>query len=351
MKKGVINTLAAVGVALLATGGILVLVLLTSGGEGRSPGYHSPTLFVMDTTLELTIQGRSDEEARGDTDAAVAYVKALESSTSRFKPGSDVSLINEKAGAEPVVVHPETLDMVERSIEFSRATGGAFDITVAPVVELWGFYDQEYRVPSQDEIDRAVAHVDYRKILVDRSASTIMLAEKGMEIDLGGVAKGYAVAGMFELLKQRGVKSGLINFGGTVGAIGMRIDGGPWVVGVRNPRGQPGELIAELKVADSFVASSGDYERYFVEGGTRYCHIFDPRTGKQATGTMSTTVVGPDATGDDILSTALFVLGTREGLDLLGGMKGYCAMFVDGSGKIETSTGMREYIVTIEERI
>jgi len=341
-----------VGVALLATGGILLLALLSKGGgEARTPGYHSPTLFAMDTTLNLTIQGRTEEEARRDTDAVVAYLEDLEARTSRFRPGSEVSAINGKAGVEPVAVSADVLEMVERSVELSRATGGAFDVTVAPVVELWGFYDQEYRVPGDAEIEEAVKLVDYTKIIIDRETSTVMLADRGMEIDLGGVAKGHAVAGTCDILRERGVEHGLVNFGGAVGAVGRRLDGRPWVVGIKNPRGGPGDLVAELEVADSYVGTSGDYERYFVMDGKRYCHIFDPRTGRQGSGAMGVTVVGPDSTVCDILATAVFVLGPEEGLVLVDEMEEFEALVVDDRGRIETSSGMDSRAIRVEERI
>ena len=349
MRRRFKGVFAAVAVALLATGGILLLVFLTRGSEGGTPGYHSPTVFAMDTMLDLTIQGRSEKQARRDTEAVVAYARDLEKRTSRFKAGSDVALINEKAGSSPVEVHPETLEMIERSVEFSRLTDGAFDITIAPVVQLWGFYDQEYRVPTRAEIDKTLALVDYRKILVDRAARTVMLEEPGMEIDLGGVAKGYAVAGMYRILKEQGVNSAIINFGGSVGAIGVRADGKPWAVGIKDPRGEPGDLIGELRISDNFVNTSGDYERYFVRDGVRYCHLIDPRTGLQPRSTMATTIVGPDATDDDILSK-LFIVGAQRGLEVLGGLPGYEAVFIDSEGTVIQSDGLRKYVITMKER-
>jgi thiamine biosynthesis lipoprotein len=305
----------------------------------------------MDTTLEITIQGRDEKLAKRDVEAALQLVRKIESSTSRFKKGSDVWSIKENAGSAPVAVHPETLAIVERSLELSNLTGGAFDITVAPIVMLWGFYNQKYRVPSPEEIDRAKTLVYYGNVVVNHADGSVALSRPGMEIDLGGVAKGYTTGAVCDLLRNRGVRSGLVNFGGAVGAIGFRSDKKPWVVGVKSPRGDPEELLGELKVSNAYVSSSGDYERFFVKDGKRYCHIFDPATGRQPTGVMSVTVVGPDAMNVDILSTALFVLGPQKGLELLSKFKGYGALIVDKRGKVESSNGMSKYVIEIKERV
>jgi thiamine biosynthesis lipoprotein ApbE len=201
-------------VTLLAAGTVVLVVYMSKGGEnnGEPKGtYHSPTVFAMDTSLDITIQGRSKDQAKADVDAAVALARRRESHTSRFKQESDVFQINANAGVAPVKVNLDTMYLVQKSVEYGAKTGGAFDITVAPIVGLWGFYDQKYRIPSQEEINNALALVDYRKIAIDQAGGTVMLPEKGMQIDMGGVAKGYAVEQMYNLLKQRGVKSGLIS--------------------------------------------------------------------------------------------------------------------------------------------
>jgi len=341
-------------IALIATASIILMVFLVKGrsGAGSSEGYRSPTYFAMDTTLEITIQGRDEKTAKQDVQAALRLARSIESCTSRFKKGSDVSLINESAGSSPVKVHPETLEIVERSLELSRLTNGSFDITVAPIVKLWGFYNQDYRVPTQQEIDKTIALVDYGNVIVDHANGTVMLAKPGMEIDLGGVAKGYAAGAVCGLLKDRGVKSGLVNFGGAVGAIGLRSDRKPWVVGIKSPRGSPEDLLGEFELSNDYVSSSGDYERFFTKNGKRYCHIFDPATGRQPAEAMSVTVVGPDAMNADILSTALFVLGPPRGLDLLSDFEGYEAVFVDSSGKVGLSKGMRsKYAIVMKEHV
>ncbi len=352
MKRA--NKLLRIILVIAVAAGMVVLVVFMSQGRGGGEpkdSYHSPTVFAMDTTLDITIQGMPREGARESSDAAVRLARDIESHASRFVATSDVSAINRNAGTAPVRVHDDVLFMLQKALEYGSLTGGEFDVTVGPLARLWGFYDQKYRVPSQSEIDSVLPLVDYRNVTVDPAAKTVMLTRKGMDIDLGGIAKGYAVQCMYELLRDRGVRSALINFGGAVGALGRRSDGRKWVIGIRHPRVE-GELAGELQVEDAFVSSSGDYERYFIRDGRRYCHIFDPKTGRQPGEAISTTIVGPDSTADDVLSTAVFVLGPRRGLELVEGMAGFQALVVEPTGTVVTTPKMRtEYALEMPERI
>jgi FAD:protein FMN transferase len=342
-------------VLLLAAGTVLLVVFLSSRQGGSSEPkdtYHSPTIFAMDTTLDITIQSRSTAQAEADVNAAVKLAREIEAHTSRFKAGSDVSNINANAGVAPVSVHADTMFMVQSSLDYTRATNGAFDITVAPIAELWGFYSQNYRVPTKEEINNLLPLVDYKKVQVDPANSTVMLVDKGMQIDLGGIAKGYAVEQMYNLLKTRGVKHAVINFGGAVGALGKRADGKEWVVGIKHPRDGGGQLLGELHVSNNFVSSSGDYERYFIKDGTRYCHILDPATGYQPRQAMSTTVVGPDSTADDMLSTALFVMGPDKGLEFMKSRSNTEALIVGSAGKVYFTPNMKtKYVIEVPENI
>jgi thiamine biosynthesis lipoprotein len=332
-------------ITLLAAGSVVGVVFLSSRGRGSGEPkgtYHSPTRYAMDTTLDITIQGESTSKAEEDTNAACALAKQIEAKTSRFDPDSDTSKINAAAGAAPVNVGKDTLYLVQKALEFSGLTGGAFDITVAPVAELWGFYDQEYRVASDEELAAVLPLVGYRDVSVDAANGTVMLARTGMQIDLGGIAKGYAVQRMCDLLRERGVEHALVNFGGAVGAVGRRSDGKKWVIGIKDPRRSGGELAGELEIEDCYVSSSGDYERYFIEEGKRYFHIFDPATGRNPAGVIGTTVVGPDSTVADILSTALVVMGAERGMNLMNSQEGFDALTIDGTGKTFSTPNMEK---------
>ncbi|MBU1669785.1 MAG: FAD:protein FMN transferase [Actinobacteria bacterium] len=332
-------------------GAVVLIVYLTNRQNTGSPEgtYKSATLFAMDTTLDVTIQGRSDREARADAEAVRRTVKGVEDYTSLFIDTSDVAAVNGNAGVAPVKVRPETLLMIKRSLDYSQRSDGAFDITVGPLAELWGFYSGEFRVPSRAQIEAVLPLVGWRRVAIDEPNGTVMLAEKGMAIDLGGVAKGYALGVAAEELRSRGVEHGLINFGGAVAAIGDRSDGRKWVVGIKNPRGEAGDIVGELAVEDTFVNTSGDYQRYFVENGVRYCHIFDPRTGYPARDMMAVTVVGPDPMNNDIICKPLFVLGQEWGMGFMRAEPAYEALFIDADGEIGMTPGMeKKYVITMQ---
>lgn len=342
-------------ICLLMLGASVLVIYLASreGGYKEAKGtYHSPTLFAFDTTLDITLQGRTAKQYKQDQDAAVALITRIENETSRFKPGSDVARINAQAGSSPVKVTPTTLFLVKQAIEYAAQTDGAFDITVSPVVKLWGFYDQKYKVPSNEEIAQALKYVDWRKILLDEANGTVMLAQKGMEIDLGGIAKGYAVGALRDLYEGRGIEHALVNFGGAIGAIGGRIDGKDWIIGMKDPRAEGGELMGEIKLRDGFVSSSGDYERFFIKDGKRYFHIFDPKTGHNPTTVISSNVVGNESTVADILSTALIIMGPEKGLEFMKGREGFQAMLVKSSGDVVFTPKMKsDYIIEVKEKI
>jgi thiamine biosynthesis lipoprotein len=341
-------------ISLLAVGAVVLVVWLASreGGYSEPRGtFHSPTLYAMDTTLDFTLQGRDGKLAKQDVDAAVALIHRIEAETSRFKSGSDVEKVNAQAGVAPVKVNDSTFDIIKTSLDYSKQSGGAFDITVAPLVKLWGFYDQKYRVPSPEEVAAARSLVDYRKVLLDENNKTVMLADKGMELDLGGVAKGYAVGEAYSLMKSRGVQHALINFGGAIGALGKRVDGSDWIIGIKDPRGQGGELLGELKVSDGFVSTSGDYERFFIKNGKRYFHIFDPATGYNPANAMSTTVVGPSGMLVDVLSK-IIVMGPLRGIEFMKTHPEYQGLFIDGSGNITYTPQMKsKYVIEIKDKV
>jgi thiamine biosynthesis lipoprotein len=339
---------------LLAGGAVILVVYMASreGGYTEAKGtYHSPTVFAMDTTLDITIQGRDKAQAKADSAAVIAVARKIENETSMFKAGSDVQKVNAQAGVAPVQVNDSTLFLARTAVEYAQKMGGAFDVTIAPVVRLWGFYDQKYRVPSPEEVSAALRLVDYRDIVLDEANRSVMLRRKGMEMDLGGIAKGYAVSEMARVLKERGVLHALINFGGAIGAVGNKVDGQDWVVGIKDPRSEGGALMGELKINDDFVSTSGDYERYFIKGGKRYFHIFDPATGYNPVGVISTTIVGPNGTLCDTLSKIL-VMGVEKGLDFMKTQPEYQALIVDSSGKVFFTPQMKsKYVISVEDRV
>ncbi|MFH0731564.1 MAG: FAD:protein FMN transferase [Candidatus Omnitrophota bacterium] len=238
-------------------------------------------------------------------------IKRIESLLSKYNPESEVSRLN-KSGA--LNVSPETFFVVKKSKEFWQATGGAFDITVSPLIDLWGFTDKKYNVPAKEEIENTLKLIGSDKIILEDKDNTIKFSTFGMKIDLGAVAKGYALDCAKNKLKQAGIENCLLNAGGQVFALGNNY-GLPWRVAIRGAR--ENKFAGYLELENKSVSTSGDYEQFFLEGNKRYAHIIDPKTGYPVdSDVVSVTVVAEDGLTADVLSTAIFVLGKEKGKSL-----------------------------------
>ena len=279
-----------------------------------------------------------DDEAKGR--ALVAEVleeyRRIDRLMSTYKPDSEISAVNAQAARKPVRVSADLFDLIERSLEISRSSGGAFDITYESVGYLYDFRAHVH--PSDADIEARLGSVDYRRLRLDRAARTVRFEADGMRINLGGIAKGYAVERGAEMLAARGVEHALLNAGGDTRVLGDR-RGQPWIVGIRHPRLEDA-VFTRLPVVDEAISTSGDYERFFEEDGRRYHHILNPATGEPAEGVLSATVLGPDATITDGLSTTMFVLGPERGLEVLEQFPGYEAVIVGTDGKVAYSSGL-----------
>lgn len=285
----------------------LLLALLLSGC-GQTESARVEDLFTMDTVSSYELYGAGAQDAAGEVRALLA---GLESELSVTRAGSGASLLRENAGGEPVEVGEDTLELLRRGVALWEETGGAFDLTLAPVSALWGFTTESPARPPESKLEEALELKGSGDIAL--TGRTALLPRAGMAVDFGGIAKGYASDKIRELLEGRGISSAIVRLGGNILALGRRPDGEPWRVGVRDPLGQAGDLLGVVRAEDTCVVTSGAYERFFEEDGVRYHHILDPWTGSPAeSGLLSVTVVTPDGARADALSTALFVMG-REG--------------------------------------
>lgn len=255
---------------------------------------------------------------------------------STYKPASQVSLINERAASEPVTVDADLFGLLQTALEYSRLTEGAFDITYASVGYL---YDYRRHVrPDDAAIAAALPAVDYRHVVLDPVARSVRFAQPGVRIDLGGIAKGWAVDRGVELLQVAGVGRAFVTAGGDTRIIGDRF-GQPWMVGIRDPR-DADKVAVRIPLADAALSTSGDYERFFEADGVRYHHILSPATGRSASAVRSVTVIGPTATRTDGLSKTIFVLGIERGMQVLDRVGDVDAIAIDKDGKIFYSRGL-----------
>ncbi len=331
----------AAGIAVLLTG-----LFLLRPGSPRPSELFSLSDFVMDTFATIRVPYGHEESAR----RAFAELVRMEGIFDRFDPSSQVSRVNGAAGGW-VEVGPELIEVLTLVDELGPRTGGLFDVTVGPLVDVWGFGGERQAVPDPAALERARALVDASRLEIDTVGGRVRLASPGMRLDLGGVAKGYAIDRAARVLEERGVAAGLVEVGGDVRVIGERPGGGPWRVGVQHPREQ-GALLGVLHLRDQAVATSGDYQRYFFQDGVRYHHILDPRTGWPGREAMSVTVVAGSVVEADILSTAVFLMEARRGLEVLEAWPGVEGIIVDARGAVLVTSGLqnREELPFFERR-
>ena len=280
------------------------------GSESLSSAYGSEReeaseseIFALDTAIGLKVYGSKREEVLKKLENRINELDEL---LSTGKETSEVSRLNRSGKA---VLSKITANLVKRSLEIYQKTDGLFDITIYPLMELWGFPSKNYKVPSDKEIKEKLKDVGSDKIIFDEAAGEISFKNRGMEIDFGGIGKGYITDELVKILTEEKVESAIINLGGNVFGFKKKPDGSLWNVAIRDPN-EPDKYMAVIKLEDSAVITSGGYERYFEKDGVTYHHILDPRTGKPSNSNLkSVSIVSKDGTLADALSTSLFIMG------------------------------------------
>jgi len=249
---------------------------------------------------------------------AIQRVYEIDDIMSAFKFDSDISKISRKAGIGLQKVHKETFDLIKKAIEYGELSDGAFDITMRPMIELWGINQKENYIPSDFEIQETLKLVNYKDIQLDEKNYSVALKSPGQSLDLGGIAKGYAADEVKRILLENGIKSAIINLGGNVVTIGEKLPGQEWRVGIQNPLSPTGEYLGALSATNKTIVTSGSNERFFIKDGVRYHHILDPRTGSPAQSELlSATAICSSSTDADAITTALFILGPQNSIPLL----------------------------------
>ncbi len=292
----------------------------------------------MGTLVEITVVHPNREEADKTIKSAFDEMERIEGLMSKFIKTSDVHRINENAGKDFVVVADEVYQVIEKSVRYSELSGGAFDITIGAIYSLWKFEGKD-AVPSPDEIRKILPLVDYHNITLG-SNRKVKLQKHGMMIDLGGVAKGYAVDKGIEVLKRSGIKNAIINAGGDLRTIGKKDANKSWRIGIQHPRDQT-RVLSTLDVEDASIATSGDYQKYLIVDNVRYHHILDPDTGEPARGCQSVTIIANNAITADIVATVVFVEGPHEGMKFIEGLKGIEGIIIPANGKGMISSGLK----------
>ncbi|PKF58124.1 thiamine biosynthesis protein ApbE [Alteromonadales bacterium alter-6D02] len=280
----------------------------------------------------------SDDKLAADRAMAsvMTEMKRIDHLMSPYKSHSELYLINQQAAKKPLVISDELYQIIDKSLVIAKQTQGSFDISFASIGFL---YDYRNKVkPTNQQVDSQLIAINYNNILLDRNNSTIFFSHPNVKIDLGGIAKGYAVDNAISLLAQQGVKHALVTAGGDTKLLGDR-RGRPWVVGIQDPRNKNKQAV-KLPLINEALSTSGDYERYFEQDGVRYHHILNPKTGYAVTGVQSVSITGPQSIMTDALSTSVFVLGVKQGLALINSLDGYSAIIVDDQRKLHFSADL-----------
>ena len=290
----------------------------------------------MGTRISVRLWHEDADLGEAAVRAAIDEIARIERLMSTYMEDSRISAINREAHLGPVPAGGELYGLIERAVAVSAMTDGRFDITYDSVGQLYDFRDR--RRPDQTRIEQGLPAIDYRFVELEPDDNSIAFARSGVRINLGGIAKGYAVERVIAGLREAGVQSALATAGGDTRLLGDRW-GKPWLVGIRNPDDADG-VVTRLALADEAISTSGDYERFFDEDGVRYHHILKPDTGNPARELRSVTVIGPDATLTDGLATSIFVLGAEPGLALIESLSGYEAVLIPRSGSLRFSSGL-----------
>jgi len=292
----------------------------------------------MGSDFEITVVAKTQLEADKQIAIAIGEISRIEALISSWKTTSETSNINKNAGVNPVKVSEELFSLIQRTLQISNLTDGAFDISYASMDKLWKYDGSMTQMPSKEAIKKSVAKVGYQDIIVDPKNSTVFLKNKGMKIGFGAIGKGYAADKAKKLLISNGVSGGIINASGDINSWGSKPSGSSWQVAITNPLNK-NKAFAMLPIKDA-VVTSGNYEKYVTFNSRRYSHIIDPRTGYPSQGIISVTVFAPKAELADALATSVFVMGAETGIDRINQLKAVECIIITDTGNIITSNNL-----------
>lgn len=295
----------------------------------------------MGNRFEISVVASSEESAALHIDAAVDEIRRIEKLLTTFDENSQTNLVNRYAGIQPVAVDRELFNIISRSIRISELTQGAFDITYGSIdKKLWNFDTTMNSLPDEGTAKRMVRLINYRNIVLDTDQCTVFLKKAGMRIGFGGIGKGYAAERARQILKERGVRSGIVNASGDLTAWGLQPSGKPWTIGIADPDNTH-QVFSHLAITDMAVATSGNYEKFVMIGGKRYSHTINPRTGLPVTGIKSVTMISPNAEVADAMATPVMIMGIRAGIDMVNQVNGLACIIIDDQNRLYTSKNIQ----------
>ncbi len=312
------------------------LLLIVLGASNAHADWLKQQQDIMGTRVSVEFWHEDQLLRQECSDRVFTEMHRIDALMSPYRPESEISFINNNASITPIDISDEMSALIKRSLEFSDLSQGAFDITFASIGYRYDYRKQKQ--PSDQFIKLNLPAIDYRHIKL--KGKRLRFSNIGVRIDLGGIAKGYAVDRALEIVSNCGITEAMISAGGDSRILGKK-RGKPWVIGIQHPR-KPDNLALVLPLSDTAISTSGDYQRFFINNGQRVHHIINPETGRSASQSWSTTVTGPDALTTDALSTTIFVLGAEKGLALIETLENIDAVIIDKDGKVHYSSGFQE---------
>lgn len=314
-----------------------LLLLVLAAGVARAEWLHEEQP-IMGTRVAVTLWHEDEAQGEQAIAAVMAEMRRIDAAWNPDNPESELARLNADGAQHAVAVSGEMLEVLAQAKRYGELTEGAFDVTFASVGYLYNY--RQGIAPSDALRERALPSIDYRNVMLDTDNRTVRYTRPGIRVDLGGIAKGYAIDRAVALLRESGVAHASISAGGDSYLLGDR-RGRPWLVGIKNPRDEAGVALV-LPLEDTAFSTSGDYERYFIDpaSGERIHHILNPRTGRSVSGVTSVSVLGPRGIDTDALSTSVFVLGVEKGLELLNRLPEVDGVIIDSAGRVHYSDGL-----------
>ncbi|GAA0114618.1 FAD:protein FMN transferase [Clostridium senegalense] len=318
----------------------VILSILFLVGCSKTPSEPlSRTELIMGTVCTVQIFDSKDSSI---LDECFNKLTDLENLVSINKENTELDKVNNMSGKSAVSVSNDTYNIIKSGISYSSLSNGNFDITIGPIVKLWGIGTDSARLPSDTEINEKKSFINYKNVILDDSNKTVFLKNPNMIIDLGGIAKGYAADALTDILKKHNVNSAMINLGGNLYILGNKEDGNKWRIGIQDPN-DSNSTVGNLLVNDKSIVTSGVYERFFEENGKKYHHILNPKTGyPYENDLLGVTIISDKSVDGDALSTTTFALGCDEGLKFINSLENIDAIFITKDNEIYLSDGLKD---------
>jgi len=298
---------------------------------------YKRVIKLMGNRFEISVVAEDPLVAKESINAAVEEIRRIERLLTTFDESSQTNCINKNAGIAPVKVDKEVFELIRRSKRISELTQGAFDITYGSIDKrLWNFDKTMTSLPDAKIAKNLVRLINYRNVILNEDNCTVFLKEKGMRIGFGGIGKGYAAEKAKELLKEKGINSGIVNAAGDLTAWGHQPNGKPWTIGIADPSAAR-HAFSYLDITNTSVATSGNYEKFIMIDGKKYSHTIDPKTGLPITGIKSVTIICPNAEIADAMATPVMIMGIKVGLNMINQVKELACIIIDDNDQIHTS--------------